>query len=99
MKIQDWIARGLRDPGTQWSAGTYGAVAEFSRDLGEPANIVCARLGGEASTARGGIRVELREEVRAVAYETTQKSRSMGPGNRAMSASGSLRDGPLNRDP
>jgi hypothetical protein len=57
------------------SARTYGAMAEFSRDPGEPANIVCARFGGEASTARGGIRVELRKEVRAVAYETTPKNR------------------------
>src|SRR5271163_497857 len=75
MTIQDWINRGLRDPGAQWSAGTYGAIAEFSRDHVEPADIVCAPLGGAASTARGGIRIELRKETRAVAYETTTKNR------------------------
>jgi hypothetical protein len=73
--IQDWIAEGLRDPGAQWSAGTYGAIAEFSRDPSEPATVVCAQFGGEASTARGGIRVELRKEVQAFAYETTTKNR------------------------
>jgi hypothetical protein len=75
MTIQDWISRSLRDPGAQWSAGTYGAIAEFSRDPSEPTNVVCSRFGGEASTARGAIRVELRDEVRAVAYETTTKNR------------------------
>lgn len=32
-------------------------------------------LGGEASTARGAILVELSSEVRAVAYETAAKNR------------------------
>lgn len=75
MTIQDWITRSLCDPGAQWSAGTYGAIAEFSRDPGEPTNVVCTRFGGEASTARGAIRVELLSEARAVAYETTTKNR------------------------
>jgi hypothetical protein len=75
MAIQDWINQGLRDPAAQWSAGTYGAIAEFSRDPAKPADVVCARFGGAASTARGGIRVELCKEIRAVAYETTAKNR------------------------
>jgi hypothetical protein len=73
--IQDWITRSLRDPGAQWSAGTYGAIAEFSRDSSEPATIVCTPSGGQASTTRGGVRVEVRKEVRAIAYETTSKDR------------------------
>jgi hypothetical protein len=73
--IQDWIAQRLRDPGAQWSAGTYGAIAEFSRDPSEPTDVVCAPSGGQASTARGAIRVELRKAVLAVAYETTTKNR------------------------
>jgi hypothetical protein len=75
MTLQNWIAQSLRDPGAQWSAGTYAAIAEFSRDLSEPAEVVCSPSGGQASTARGAIRVELRDEVRAVAYETTAKNR------------------------
>jgi hypothetical protein len=75
MTIQDWITQGLRDPAAQWSAGTYGAIAEFSRDPVEPADVVCAQFGGAASTARGGIRVELCKEMRAVTYETTAKNR------------------------
>jgi hypothetical protein len=75
MTLQDWIAQSLRDPGAQWSAGTYGAIAEFSRDPSEPVEVVYTPSGGQASTARGAIRVELRSEVRAVAYETTTKNR------------------------
>jgi hypothetical protein len=75
MTLEDWVAQSLRDPGAQWSAGTYGAIAEFSRDSSEPADVVCTPFGGQASTARGGVLVELRNEVRAVAYETTTKDR------------------------
>jgi len=75
MTLQDWIVQSLRDAGAQWSARTYGAIAEFSRDPSEPAEVVCKPSGGQASTARGGVRVELRNEVRPVAYETTTKNR------------------------
>jgi hypothetical protein len=75
MTIEDWITRSLRDPSAQWSAGTYGAIAEFSRDPSEPVEVVCTPSGGQASTVCGSIRVELRKEVRAVAYETTTKNR------------------------
>ena len=75
MAIQDLICESLGEQGSQWSAGTYGAIAEFSRDPFEPADVVCTHSGGEASTARGGVRVELRREVRAVAYEITTKDR------------------------
>jgi hypothetical protein len=73
--IHEWISRSLGDPGAQWSAGTYGAIAEFSRDPAESAEVVCSQFGGEASTARGAVRIELSEEVQAVAYETTTKNR------------------------
>jgi hypothetical protein len=75
MISQDWIGRYVQDPAAQWSAGTYGAIAEFSRDPDEPANVICAAFGGEASTARGAIRVELSQSVRAVAYESATKNR------------------------
>jgi hypothetical protein len=39
--LQDWIAPYLHDPEAQWSAGTYGAIAEFSRDAIEPADVLC----------------------------------------------------------
>jgi len=75
MKIQAWVAQGLRDPGAQWSAGTYGAIAEFSREPSEPAEVVCTLSGGQAWTARGGVRIELGKDVQAIAYETTTKNR------------------------
>ena len=75
MTSHDWIAPYLHDPAAQWSAGTYGAIAEFSREAAEPADVVCTEFGGQASTARGGVRIELGEAVRAVAYELTTKNR------------------------
>jgi hypothetical protein len=54
MTIQDWTSRSLCDPGAQWSAGTYGAIAEFSRETSEPANVVCTLLRGEASLVSDG---------------------------------------------
>ena len=32
----DLLHRGIANPDTQWSLGTFGAIAEFSRDRGEP---------------------------------------------------------------
>jgi hypothetical protein len=39
------------------------------------ADVVCTEFGGRGSMARGGVRIELRDEVRAVAYELTTKNR------------------------
>ena len=33
------LRREIADPGTQWSLGTFGAIAEFSRDEDEPAQV------------------------------------------------------------
>jgi hypothetical protein len=30
--LREWISKEIRDPGTSWSVGAFGAVAEFSRD-------------------------------------------------------------------
>lgn len=56
----------LGDPGSGWSMGTRGAIAEFVRDPGEPAT----SAPGSVVTARGGIRLVLPGGVRPVAYET-----------------------------
>ena len=56
----------LDDPGTAWSMGTIGAIAEFARTPDEQVK------GGPDTvvTARGGIRLTLPRDVLAVAYET-----------------------------
>lgn len=56
----------LDDPGSGWSMGTIGAIAEFVRDPDEPA----ARADHTVVTGRGGVRLTLPPEVDVVAYET-----------------------------
>ena len=71
---QDWISEEIRNPETSWSVGTFGAIAEFSRDADEPAQVSCDASRSEVVTARGGIRIDGLAKVRAVAYETTNKN-------------------------
>lgn len=56
----------LDDPGSTWSVGVPGAVAEFARSPDEPAS----RSPDAVRTARGAIRVDLPAGLRPVAYET-----------------------------
>ena len=65
----DVLAEQIANPDTQWSVGTFGAIAEFARDRGEP-----AELGPYAAlTDRGGIRVDLPDGMRLFAFETTTR--------------------------
>jgi hypothetical protein len=36
----DLLQREISNPDTQWSLGTFGAIAEFSRDHDEPVRLV-----------------------------------------------------------
>lgn len=60
------LERHLADPGTGWSMGSFGAIAEFRHDPAEPAQ--AASL--ERVTARGGIRLSLPPDLQPVACET-----------------------------
>jgi hypothetical protein len=64
------ISRQLADPDAQWSLGTFGAVAEFMRDPDEPAEIQTDERLISVVTPRGGIRLEVRDALRPVAFET-----------------------------
>ena len=61
----DLISRQLADPQTSWAIGTFGAIAEFHRDAGEPV----ALSAHSAVTARGGIRLQFDPSVRPIAWE------------------------------
>jgi hypothetical protein len=74
IELREWISSEMRDVGTSWSVGTFGAIAEFSRDQDEPATVVCDASRSEAVTSRGGIRIDGRVNVRPVAYETTNRN-------------------------
>ncbi len=68
--LLDFLANQLADADTAWSLGTFGAIAEFTRDADEAAAI--SRAGGmiSAVTARGGLRIEARRDVRPIASES-----------------------------
>ena len=68
-----FLADQLADHDTTWSLGTFGAIAEFTRDPDEP---VALRRGDAvlaAVTARGAIRIEPRAAVRLFASESTTR--------------------------
>src|ERR1044072_4910620 len=66
----DLIAGELADAEAQWSLGTFGAIAEFSRDAGEPADIQHGEMSCAVVTPRGGIRLRAHPDLRPVAFET-----------------------------
>ena len=68
--LLDFIGGQIDDPDAQWSLGTFGAIAEFSRDPDEQAEIVRGETSVRVVTARGGIRIDARPDVRLVAFET-----------------------------
>jgi hypothetical protein len=65
MTLGTVIADQLADPRAGWAIGTFGAIAEFMRAPDEPVEL---SFHG-ALTERGGIRLRLNAEVRAVAWE------------------------------
>jgi hypothetical protein len=60
----------LRQPDTAWSVGSFGAIAEFTRDADEP--VIFHRNGRALSavTARGGVRVSAQPALRPIASES-----------------------------
>ena len=68
------LAAQMADHETNWSLGTFGAIAEFMRDADEPVTLsrddACVAA---AVTARGGIRIEPRADVRLFASESTTR--------------------------
>ncbi|WP_339947480.1 hypothetical protein [uncultured Albimonas sp.] len=57
----------LRDPGAGWSLGSFGAIAEFRQDPGEAATVEGPLI---RATARGAIRLERRDDMVPLAWET-----------------------------
>ena len=54
----DLLRREIANPDTQWSLGTFGAIAEFSRDRDEPVRLVQSDEAVSAVTSRGGIAIK-----------------------------------------
>jgi len=75
--LLDFLANQLTDADTAWSLGTFGAIAEVTRDADETATL--ARTDGMISvvTARGSLRIEMHPALRPIASESlTSESRS-----------------------
>lgn len=64
----------LADCDNHWSLGTFGALAEFTRDAGEPVAMACDCHSLSAVTGRGGIRIAPRADLRLVASETATRA-------------------------
>lgn len=70
--ILAFLGEQMADAETQWSLGTFGAIAEFARDGGEPAAVTPA-TPVTAVTERGAIRIEPLADMRPFAFETTTR--------------------------
>jgi hypothetical protein len=70
----DLLHREISNPDTQWSLGTFGAIAEFSRDHDEPALLSDSPIAISAVTARGGIALKPRQRSRPLASESITKT-------------------------
>ena len=68
-----FLAAQLDDCDTHWSLGSFGALAEFCRDPGEPVAFAHDAQSVSAVTPRGGIRLEPRPELRLAASESATR--------------------------
>jgi hypothetical protein len=66
----EFLAAQMADPWTNWSLGTFGAIAEFAREADEPLTLSRGDAVLAAVTGRGGIRIEPPDGVRLFASES-----------------------------
>jgi hypothetical protein len=68
--LLEFLAGQLADIEAGWSVGTFGAIAEFTREVGAPAefNRTCDSVS--VVTDKGGLRIEPRPELRLIASES-----------------------------
>jgi hypothetical protein len=67
------LQREISNPETQWSLGTFGAIAEFARDHGEPVRLVQSDAFS-AVTPRGALVLKPHAATRAFASEGLTKT-------------------------
>jgi hypothetical protein len=65
----DLLRRSISHPDTQWSLGTFGAIAEFARDRDEPVRLFESAETASAVTPRGGIVLKSHPASRPFASE------------------------------
>jgi hypothetical protein len=68
--LLDFLAEQLADVETAWSVGTFGAIAEFTRDPDETAALDRGSDAISLVTGRGGLRIEPHDGLRPIASES-----------------------------
>ena len=68
-----FLAAQLADPENHWSLGAFGALAEFTRDAGEPVVLSRDEHSATAVTDRGGLRIAPPAELRLFASESATR--------------------------
>jgi hypothetical protein len=69
-QILKLLTEHILNAGTQWSLGTFGAIAEFSRDPDEPVKLTTSEEEIAAVTKRGGVAIRMVEGLRPFASES-----------------------------
>ncbi len=69
-QLTAFLARQLADVEVSFSVGTFGAIAEFTRDRGEPASFVRGDDSVGVVTGRGGLRLTPCAGLRPIASES-----------------------------
>jgi hypothetical protein len=70
----DLLHKQIADGDTQWSLGSFGGIAEFSRHRDEKATLTQSATGAAAVTARGGIAIDASDGCRPFAFESITKT-------------------------
>jgi hypothetical protein len=68
--LLDLIAGQVTDVETAWSIGTFGAIAEFTRDAEETAAFDRGTGAISVVTARGAMRIDAHDALRPIASES-----------------------------
>jgi hypothetical protein len=68
--LMDFLAGQFADVEAGWSIGTFGAIAEFTRDPEEPAELSCKGGATGVVTDKGGIRIVPPSGLRLIASES-----------------------------
>ena len=68
--LMDVLADQLADAGAGWSVGTFGAIAEFTREPGEALDMERSRGRASVVTNKGGIRIVANPDLRLIASES-----------------------------
>ena len=71
--IADVLATALAAAEAQWSVGSFGAIAEFSRDADEPAVLARGTTEMSVVTGRGAMRIAVPDGAHLFAFETATK--------------------------